>query len=146
MATDESFTRMIFFIASIVVAVSIAGMIMGISGLMVEELRTKATDTASELGSEIVIANDPRHVPYEDGVLKLYIKNVGDNAQYYNNLIIFIDGEFITHGARLVNTNQTAWTTGSVIEITALVDLEPGDHTAKAILQNGVSDTFEFRL
>lgn len=146
MASDDSFTQMIFFIASIIVAVSIAGTIIGVSGVLANEMRTKADSAASEMGSAIVFLNDPRNVPYEDGVITLYIKNVGEMSQSYNDLILFIDGEYTEFDARIVNSSSENWVTGAVIEVTATIALEEGDHTAKAILENGVSDTLDFRL
>ncbi|MBI0584384.1 MAG: hypothetical protein ISF22_09185 [Methanomassiliicoccus sp.] len=146
MASDDSFTHMIFFIASIVIAVSIAGTLIAVTGLMVDEVRTKGTNAASEMGSSIVISNDPRHVPHDNDTLTLYIKNTGEVTQTYQDLIIFIDGEYVTYGGRLVGTGNGQWSTGRVVEITAMIGLGPGDHTAKVILANGVSDTLEFRV
>ncbi len=145
MASDASVTQMIFFIASILVAVSIAGTIIAITGLMADEMKTKANTAVSEMGSSIVFANDPRHVPYEDGVITLYIKNTGEVAQSYNNLILFIDGQYVEFDADLIGSSNN-WVTGEVLEVTATIVLEEGDHTAKAILGNGVSDTLDFRL
>jgi archaeal flagellar protein FlaG len=146
MASDNSITEMIFFIASIIVAVSIAGTIIGVTGLMAEEMRTKGQSAVSEMGSSIVIVNDPRHVPYEDGVVTLYIKNTGEQTQFYQDLIIFIDGQYVEFDTELIESGSDNWVTGRVIEVTATIALEAGDHTAKAILGNGVSDTLDFRL
>jgi archaellum component FlaG (FlaF/FlaG flagellin family) len=145
MASDDSVTQMIFFVASVLVAVSIAGTIMAISGLMADEMKTKANGAVSEMGSSIVFANDPRHVPYEDGVLTLYIKNTGETVQSYNSLILFIDGQYVEFDADLLGPGNL-WVTGGMIEITVTIVLGEGDHTAKAILSNGVSDTLDFRL
>lgn len=146
MASDDSFTQMIFFVASIIVAVSIAATIIGVTGLMTEEMRTKANNAASEMGSSIVFVNDPRHVPYEGGVITFYIKNTGETAQSYQKLIIFIDGEYRDFNASIVGSSGGNWVTGGVLEVTATIALDNGDHTAKAILSNGVSDTLDFRL
>lgn len=146
MASDDSVTQMIFFIASIIVAVSIAGTIIGVTGMMSDEMRTKANSAVSEMGSSIVFANDPRHVPYQDGVITLYIKNTGDVTQNYQDLIIFIDGQYVEFDADIVGSSGQNWVTGAVIEVTATIVLDSGDHTAKAILGNGVSETLDFRL
>jgi len=146
MASDASFTQTIFFIASIVVAVSIAGTIMGATGMMVDEVRTKANAAASELGSSISIINDPRHVPYADGQLTLYIKNVGSTAPPYEDLLIFLDGEYVEYHANLIDGPNNTWSTGRVVEVTIATELVPGDHSIKAVLSNGISDTLDFRL
>ena len=146
MASDDSITQMIFFIASIIVAVTIAGTIIGITGLMADEMRVKSDNAVSVMGSSITIVNDPRHVPYENGTITIYIKNTGELPQSYRDLIIFIDGQYIEFEADLVGPGGNTWVTGRVIEISATLVLGAGDHTAKAILGNGVSDTLDFRL
>lgn len=146
MASDDSFTQMVFFVASIIVAVSIAGTIIGVTGLMAEEIRNKANDAASEMSSSLVFVNDPRQVPYDNGTITFYIKNNGEMVQSYQQLIIFIDGEFTEFDARIMGSSSENWVTGEVIEVTASIVLAEGDHTAKAILANGVSDTLDFRL
>jgi archaellum component FlaG (FlaF/FlaG flagellin family) len=113
---------------------------------MAQELKMKSETMSNEMGTSIKIVNDPRHVPYGEGVITLYIENIGEMSQSYNDLILFIDGEYTEFDAKIVNSSSGNWVTGEVIEITATIALEEGDHTAKAILGNGVSDTLDFRL
>lgn len=146
MASDASFTQTVFFIASIVIAVSIAGTMIGVTGMMVDEVRTKANAAASEMGSSIQIVNDPRHVPYDGIQITFYIKNIGNTSPSYEDMLIFLDGEYVEYNANLVNDNNRTWSTGSIVKITVSADMMPGDHSVKAILSNGVSDTLDFRL
>ncbi|MDW5562863.1 MAG: hypothetical protein SA339_06510 [Methanomassiliicoccus sp.] len=146
MASDDSITQMVFFIASIIVAVSIAGTIIGVTGLMSDEVRTKANGAVTEMGSSIAFVNDPRHVPYEEGNLTLYIKNTGDIVQSYRDLIIFVDGQYVEYEVKIVGSDSENWVTGGMVEVTVAIVLEAGDHTAKAIVGSGVSDTLDFRL
>ena len=90
---DSSFTHSLFFIAAIVVAVSVSGVIIGISNSMVQELKVKTNALETEIGTDIEIVNDPRRVPYADGNLTIYLKNVGDITLKYNNIAILIDGQ-----------------------------------------------------
>ena len=69
MAADSSFTQMLFFIAAIVVAVSVSGVLIGVSNSMANELKVKSETMSNEMGTEIKIINDPRHVPYQNGDL-----------------------------------------------------------------------------
>ena len=146
MASDASFTQTIFFIASIVIAVSIAGTMIAVTGMMADEVRTKAGAAASEMGSSIVIINDPRQVPYDEGQIIIYIKNVGSTAPSYRNMLIFLDGEFIEYDARLLDGTNETWSIGSVVEATITADVQEGDHTVKVVLSNGISDTLDFRI
>jgi archaellum component FlaG (FlaF/FlaG flagellin family) len=146
MASDATFSENILFIASLVVAVSIAGMIMGVTAMMADEVRVKAEASADEMGSSIVVINDPRHMPYADGQLTLYVKNVGVTSPPYKGLIVLLDGEYVEYDATLLNGSGNAWPRGSVLEIVVNANVASGDHTIKVILPNGASDTFVFRL
>ncbi len=146
MASDASFTQTIFFIASIVIAVSIAGTMIAVTGMMADEVRTKAGAAASEMGSSIVIINDPRQVPYDEGQIIIYIKNVGSTVPSYKGMLIFLDGEFIEYDVRLLDGAKETWTIGSVVEATITANVQEGDHTVKVVLSNGISDTLDFRI
>lgn len=146
MASDASFTQTIFFIASIVVAVAIAGTMIGVTDMMADEVRIKAAASASEMGSSIVIINDPRQVPYADGQMIIYIKNVGSTTPSYKDMLVFLDGEYIDYDASLLDGNNKTWSIGSVVEATVSASMMPGDHSIKVVLSNGVSDTLDFRL
>lgn len=146
MASDASFSETILFIASIVVAVSVAGTIMGVTGMMADEVRVKMDASVDEMGSSIVIINDPRHMPYADGQLTLYIKNVGITAPQYKGIIILLDGEYVEQEAGLIGGSGSTWPRGGVLEVKIRADIMPGDHSIKAMLPNGASDTFDFRL
>jgi len=144
MAADGSFTQMLFFIAAIVVAVSVSGVLIGVSNSMAQELKVKAESTSDQMGTSIQFVNDPRHVPYEDGSLILYIKNVGDITLNCKEIVIFIDGQYI-NDAFVVSANNN-WLVGEMIEIRANATLATGDHLAKASMANGVSDSMDFRI
>jgi archaellum component FlaG (FlaF/FlaG flagellin family) len=145
MAADSSFTQTIFFIAAIVVAVSISGVLIGVSASMANELRVKSDATAEKMSTDIELINDPRHVPYADGVLTLYLKNTGEVTLSYNNTVILIDGQYIDY-VPVVNDAAGQWSPGKTLQITAQVELGAGDHSAKAVTSNGVSDTMTFRI
>jgi flagellar protein FlaG len=146
MAADSSFTQMFFFIAAIVVAVSVSGVIIGISNSMVNELKMKSDTLRTELGTDIEIVNDPRKVPYTDGNLTIYLKNVGDITLKYNNIVILIDGQYV-NGTSVVNEYSGGiWPIGKTVEMQITVSLSTGDHEIKAVMPNGVSDTMSFRI
>lgn len=146
MASDASFTQTIFFIASIVTAVAIAGTMIGVTSMMADEVRTKAVASASEIGSSIVIINDPRQVPYADGRLTIYIKNVGSTVPSYENMLVFLDGEYVEYDAGPIDGTDKTWSTETTIKISISANMMPGDHSIKVVLSNGVSDTLDFRL
>ena len=145
MSADGSFTHSIFFIASLLVAVSISGVIIGVSNNMANELVSKANAIGNEMSTSIKIINDPRQMPYSDEVLKIYVKNVGDNSINYRSVIVFIDGKPAQYTANIADAGISEWTPGTVLEINASVTLEQGDHLVKVTTSNGVSDSMSFR-
>lgn len=145
MAADSSFTQMLFFIAAIVVAVSVSGVIIGISNSMVQELKVKTDSLKTEIGTDIEIVNDPRQVPYADGNLTIYLKNVGDISLKYNNIAILIDGQYVNETSVVNEFSGGMWPVGKTVEMKVKVLLSTGDHEIKAIMPNGVYDTMAFR-
>jgi archaeal flagellar protein FlaG len=145
MAADSSFTQMLFFIAAIIVAVSVSGVLIATSTSMANELKVKSESMSNEVGTDIKIINDPRHVPYADNNLTLYIKNIGDVSLNYNNIAILIDGQYINATAVMSENAGPTWTVGKTIEFSADITLSPGDHQVKAVMPNGVSDSMAFR-
>lgn len=146
MAADSSFSHIIFFIASILVAVSVAGVIIGISGSMAQEIKLKADSAVSEMGTSVVLLNDPREVPYSNGTLTLYLKNTGDISQDYDDIMIFIDGQYVTRTVVPINGNAAALAPGGTVRLDAEAALGPGDHSVKAAVAHGGSAAMDFRI
>ncbi|NLI73462.1 MAG: hypothetical protein GX369_01640 [Euryarchaeota archaeon] len=146
MSADASVTQTTFFIASLVVAASLAGVIIGISNSMANEIENKVQVASDQMATDMVIINDPRSVPYNDGMITIYVKNVGDISLKYNRITILIDGRFVKDPNISLSDSSVGWSSGSVIEITAPIDLEKGDHSVKVTTDNGFSDTMLFRL
>jgi archaellum component FlaG (FlaF/FlaG flagellin family) len=112
---------------------------------MAQELKMKSETMSNEMGTEIKIINDPRYVPYQNGSLTIYIKNVGDISLNYNNIAILIDGQYINDTAIISGNTGPSWPIGRTVEISANVTLASGDHEIKATMANGVSDSMAFR-
>ncbi len=146
MAADSSFTQMLFFIAAIVVAVSVSGVLIGMSGSIAQEMKLKSNNLAEKMGTDILIINDPRSVPYQDGNLTLYVKNVGDITLNYNSIVIFIDGQYMNDTAIVPGSNARVWPVSGTITVNITVGLVAGDHLAKVVMPNGVYDAMTFRI
>lgn len=146
MGVDASVTHTTFFIASILVAASISGVIIGVSNSMANEIKVKSQVLGDEMATAISIVNDPRNMPYEAGVLTVYVKNVGEISLNYNNIVILIDGVYMDHTASVAGGSTTVWGKSAVIEATVAIALGPGDHYVKVVTENGVSDMLYFRM
>jgi archaellum component FlaG (FlaF/FlaG flagellin family) len=146
MSADASVSHMTFFIAAVVVAVAISGVVIGISNSIGDDIRNKGTNMADKLATDITIINDPTQMPYNEGVLTLYIKNTGDIQLVHQQLTVLIDGQYTNY--TLVESQQTDynWNPSRVLQVQVDVALSPGDHTAKVVMRNGVYDSILFRI
>ena len=144
MGADTTSTQLIFFIAATVVAAAAAGILSGIildlSGKM--EIRGKAF--GEEIESRIEIINDPRSVVTSPDTL-FYVKNTGKRQLDYLNATIILDGEIVTTTHSLLG-GESSFRSGAVMQITYDPTLAAGDHTLRVVMENGVSDDFEFRI
>lgn len=130
---------------AIVVAVAISGVLIGVSNSMANEVQMRSDIMVKEMGTDITLVNDPRSMPYSNGTLTIYLKNTGDIALDYNNIAIFIDGQYLD-SLPVISGNGYAWSPARTIELQVNVTLSSGDHTVKAVMPNGVSDMMAFRI
>lgn len=147
MAADTAITHMTFFIASILVAASISGVIIGISNSMANGIDDKETAVVEKIQTNIQIINDPRFVPYDGNNLTIYIKNSGDITLAYNDIAILIDGHIMDRSISIISENGAKnWAPSLILDVEVNLTLANGDHTVKAVMANGISDTMAFRV
>ncbi|MEM0449569.1 MAG: hypothetical protein QW520_07105 [Methanomassiliicoccales archaeon] len=146
MAADSSVSHIMFFVAAVLVAGSLAGAFIGIANSMSKTIENRGEALGHQLQSDITIINDPVIVPYSDCILTLYIKNTGTATLTRNDLTILIDGLFCNYTVESSATAPTGWLPQKVIEVKIHVVLSSGDHVAKVVTANGACDQFWFRI
>lgn len=146
MAADASVSQVVFFIAAVLVAGSMAGVFIGVSNNMGQTITERSDQISSQLQTEIKIINDPVVVPYTDGNLTLYVKNTGTSTLSKASLTILVDGEF--HNATRITSSSpdASWLPQQVITVQMEVHLETGDHYAKVVTASGIYDAMQFRI
>lgn len=150
MASVSSST-LILFIASLLVAASVAGtMTTGVERIGAA-LGDRSADVSSEIRTDVTIISDagsPTAI-YNDtgtGNLTLLVKNTGSQplANASSNFEIIVDGEYQTSVSTTV-LDDSSWRPGTVVEVTVSdISLSTGDHRVLLIV-NGDRETFEFR-
>lgn len=151
MASVSSST-LILFIASILVAASVAGtMTNGVSRLS-DALGDRSIDVSNEIRTDIDVISDPgSDAVYDSGTnnVTLLVKNTGSQTLSTDpdTLDIIIDGEYQTTVSTTVAGSDTEWDVGSVliVEIDVGSSLGSGSHRAVVIV-NDDRETFEFRV
>jgi flagellar protein FlaG len=147
MGAGTSATQMIFFITSVIIALGVVGALF----LNVQSISAAATmgskTFSQQLRTDITIINDPEKIPYDANNYTFYVKNTGKEDLSPQYITVLIDGSLVPNS----NLNTTilngdaVWIPGDVLEINAMVSINPGSHSLRVITENGVEDSFDFR-
>lgn len=149
MASVASST-LVLFIASLLVAASVAGtMTTGVERIGAA-LGDRSADVSSEIRTDVTIISDagsPNAIyNATEGNMTLLVKNTGSKtlSSSASRVEIMVDGEYQTSvTTRLVDSDS--WRAGTVLEITVSgLSLSTGDHRVLLIV-NGDREEFEFR-
>ena len=146
-----SASTLIIFIASILVAASVAGtMTTGVSQLG-DALDDRSLDVANEIRTDIDIISDPgSDAVYNDSGnenITLHVKNTGSRtlSTDADTIDVIVDGEYATAASTRVVSGDQSWSEGAVLEVTVDKQLETGPHRVVVIV-NDDRETFEFRV
>jgi flagellar protein FlaG len=147
MGAGASATQMVFFIASVIIALSVVGAIF----VNVQSLSSAVTigskTLTEQLKTDITVINDPDFTQYSSGNYTFYVKNIGAQEISTKYINVILDGELIPDSDldKTIIGDQT-WQTGDVLKINATIDeLEGVNHNLRIITANGIEDTFLFR-
>jgi archaellum component FlaG (FlaF/FlaG flagellin family) len=144
--SDSSTTQVIFFVAAIVVAASLSGVFIGLSANMGQAVQNRAINFSDKLDTSVKIINDPAFVPYQDSNLTIYVKNIGSNQILPTDILVLIDGKVQNSSSWTIIGGSKIWAPSIVLEIHLNIILANGDHTAKVVITNGISDSMGFRI
>lgn len=145
-----SASTLIIFIASILVAASVAGtMTTGVSQLG-DALDDRSLDVANEVRTDIDIISDPgSDAVYSNGDVVLLVKNTGSQSLSTDpdTLDIIIDGEYQTNVSTTIAGDESDWRPGAVLEVTTTKTLSAdGNPHRVVVIVNDNRETFEFRV
>ena len=148
MATVSS-EMLILFIASILVAASVAGtMTTGVNQLS-NALSDRSLDVSYEIRTDVEIISDPGSgAVYDNGTntVTILVKNTGSGmlSADATNVDVLIDGDYHTN-ITITVVDGDSWATGNVARVEAnSVDLGSGDHRIMVVV-NGDEERMEFR-
>ena len=143
-----SASHLILFIASMMVAASVAGVFTNSIGQLSGALSEQGLDVSSDVRTDVEIISDSgSDAIYADGTITLYVKNTGSErlAADPGQMDVFVDGQFATDYTVTLADGSGAWRPGSVVRIDITQDLNNGDHRVQ-ITVNDDEEVFEFRL
>jgi flagellar protein FlaG len=145
-----SVSHMILFIASMLVAASVAGVFTNTVGQLSEALDDQGVQISEDVRTDVEIISDSgSDAVYDDGTstTTLHVKNTGTAAIPADNtsVNVFVNGRFETDVNVTLLGGATAWRPGEVLKVEITEDLTVGeDHRVKLIV-NGDEEVFRFR-
>ncbi len=145
---DVSVPSLILFIASIVIAAGVAGVLIdtvtGISGA----LDDRGADVAENIRTDIEVISDAESTVYDadNGSVTLYVKNTGRRTIPATNesFDVIVDAQYRTNVSVSVVDGGTEWTPHGVVEVrVGDLTLDAGDHRVRLTV-SGDEETFRF--
>ncbi|WP_135825936.1 flagellar protein G [Halorussus ruber] len=143
-----SSSHLILFIASLIVAASVAGTFtQGVQRLS-SALGERSVDVSGDIRTDIrIISDSGSGAIYDDGdgMITVLVKNTGSRTldASSDHIEVLVDGRYQT-GVTVSVVDGSAWADGNVAKIEIPQSLNGGDHRVKIIV-NGDSDVLRFR-
>ena len=140
-------THVVFFIASVIIASAVSGVIVAVITDVSNSLSERGERVQDQLDTEFKIINDPDYIPTSGNNYLFYIKNVGGNELATSNetFQLFVDGD-------LINVSNYNFSDSSIQpdEITTIYvndsDISTGDQTLRVVGPQAIEDEFEFTI
>lgn len=142
-----SVSHTIIFIASIIVAASVAGVLTTEVDRLNHAVTESALDTSEKIQTDIQVISDAgsNNCCYDSGVITVLVKNTGSRLLPANAdiLDVIVDGTIETDISVSV-VDGDLWAPGDVLQVEITRSLNSGDHRVKLIVK-GDDEVFEFR-
>ena len=145
-----SITHLVLFIASLLVAASVAGVLTDEVGRLSEAINDQGLDASEDVRTDVEIISDSGSSAsiYDPGTqnITIYVKNTGSQqlVASADGMDVLVDGEYQTN-VNVTVLDDTTWDTNDVarVRIYRPGGLSTGDHRIKVIV-NGDEEVFEF--
>ncbi len=145
----ESITHLIFFIAAIVIAVGVIGVVTTNVQSISASYGMGSKSLADQLKTDITIINDPAVIPFPNNNYSFFVKNTGKSILDPSSVNMFVDGNYTKNLTYSVMEGGTTWSPTYVLMLNYSTFMNPalssGDHTVRVVAGNGVFDTMAFR-
>ncbi len=145
MATSE----MIFFIATLILSISVVGVLGGQTAHLALGMQNSAQGTSSQIQTNFEIINDPSSIPYQNGYV-FYIKNTGETGIYFTNTTVnvLINGTLLSGSeiSMISPGNSGEIMPSQVGEIVINLTIPSGYNEITVSLADGLSKNMEFQI
>ncbi|RDI70758.1 flagellar protein G [Halopelagius longus] len=146
---DVSAPSLILFIASLVIAAGVAGVLIDTVGGISNALDERGGDVTENIRTDIEVISDSEAGVYNssEGNLTLLVKNTGLSTlpATGKTFDVIVDSKYQTNVSVSIVDGSTDWRPHGVVRVTVSeLSLESGDHRAKVVI-NGDEEIFKFR-
>ena len=145
-----SITHLILFIASLLVAASVAGVLTDEVGRLSEAINDQGIDASESVRTDVEIISDSGSGNIYDSNtnnVTLYVKNTGSTRldSSANGLDVIVDGEYQPN-LNVTVLDEETWGPNDVARVKIYLPdgLGSGDHRVKVIV-DGDEEVFQFR-
>lgn len=142
---------MIFFIAAVVIAMGVVAVMSANVQSMTGATSAGSKVLSEQLKTDITIINDPEMIPNNSGDYTFYVKNTGRSNLAPEYVDVMLDGSIVMPDdldITVLDGNNLVWRSGDVlvINVTASPVLSAGDHRVQVSVDNGKSDSMNFKI
>lgn len=138
---------LIIFIAAILVATSVAGVLTTGVNRMSNAMDERSIEVADDIRTDIdIISDSGSDAVYSDGTVTLLVKNTGSRTLSTDpsTIDVLVNGEYQSDVETQLQGDDTEWRPGAVLEVSVSVQNLSGS-TRAAVIVDGTRTTFEFR-
>ncbi|GFO97191.1 flagellin [groundwater metagenome] len=146
MGADTSSTHLIFFIAALVLAASVVGVVFVNFNSISNAALEGGNRLSKQLKTDITIISDPANIPNSSGNYTFYVKNTGRITLAPEHVTVLINGIVIPDSGvnKTVIGGSTVWRPSDVLQLNVTYLIPSGDNSIKVVTEHGIDDTMEF--
>jgi flagellar protein FlaG len=141
-----SASHLILFIASMVIAASVAGVFTDTVGQLSTAISDQGLDVSSDIRTDFEIISDSgSSAIFDSGTITLHLKNTGSEVipAEGDQMDVFVNGSFTTDLTVTPLEGSVRWQPGEVVRLEIDENIGTGDHRIKVII-NSDEEVFEF--
>ncbi len=149
MGAGTSTTHLIFFIAAMILAAGVVGVIYANINAIVWASQEGASTLSKQLKTDITIINDPAKIPISGDNYTFYVKNTGKSNLVPEYVTVILNGEVIPdrNVTKTVIDGNTVWRPADVLLLNVTYAGMPnGDNSIKIVTDNGIDDKMDFTI
>ena len=140
-------THVIFFIASVIIASAVSGVIIAVITDVSNSLSERGERVQEQLDTEFKIINDPDNIPSSGNYYLFYLKNIGGRELSTSNetFHIFIDGDIVATANYNFSDNSVKTDEVTTIYISN-TEISTGDQILTVVGPQAIEDKFSFTI